>query len=97
MRNHSNHLLLAGVGVVGFFLLAAFGVPVLASLPLLAFLVVCPLMMFFMMRGMGHGGGHDDESSVGHDDSRDHSDAHDSSTGHHRDDETAGTNRGTGF
>jgi hypothetical protein len=37
-------------------------VPVLSNLPLLAILAVCPLMMMFMMRGMGHGGSRDDDT-----------------------------------
>lgn len=63
MQNHSTHITLMLAAVVGFFLLAALGVPVLSNLPFLAILVVCPLMMFFMMRGMGHGAGRDDENA----------------------------------
>ena len=53
----------------GIALVAGSAVAVWAGLPvsLLLFLVVCPLMMFFMMRGMhdGHGhGGHDDASDT---------------------------------
>jgi len=53
--------------VYGIALIAGAAVAVWAGLPvsLLLFLLVCPLMMFFMMRGMhggqGHGG-HDDSS-----------------------------------
>jgi len=57
MNNHGSHTTLILAAVAGFVVLAAFGVPVLSYLPLLAILVICPLMMFFMMRGMGHGGG----------------------------------------
>ena len=61
--NHSTHLkivlgILAGVGV-----LAAFGVPVLSNLPILALLLICPLGMMFMMRGMNHGDTRNDEDS----------------------------------
>lgn len=59
--NHSSHLKLALGAVAIFVVLAALGVPVLANLPLLGILVLCPLMMFFMMRGMNHGGAQDDE------------------------------------
>ena len=45
-------LLALGVVVV----LAAVGVPVASFLPFL-FLLACPLMMVFMMRGMDHSGG----------------------------------------
>ena len=37
--------------------LAFAGVPV-GTLALLPFVLACPLMMFFMMRGMDHGGSH---------------------------------------
>lgn len=55
--NHSNHLKVMLAVVAGFVVLAAFGVPVLSNLPLLAILVVCPLMMYFMMRRMNHSSG----------------------------------------
>ena len=42
-------------GIAGVAVLAVLGVPVLAVVPYLLFLA-CPLMMVFMMRGMGHGG-----------------------------------------
>ena len=52
-------LLAAGALVI---VLAALGVPVgYLALPLL--IVACPLMMFFMMRGMDHSGGADRSSS----------------------------------
>ena len=52
-------LLAAGAFVI---VLAALGVPVgYLALPLL--IVACPLMMFFMMRGMDHNGGADRSSS----------------------------------
>jgi hypothetical protein len=44
---------LGATAVVGSLLIA--GVPPASLLPL-APLLVCPLMMLFMMRGMGHGG-----------------------------------------
>jgi len=44
---------LGATAVVGILLIA--GVPLASLLPL-ALLLVCPLMMLFMMRGMGHGG-----------------------------------------
>ena len=56
MQNHAGHLKLLAVAVVGFVALAAFGVPVLSYLPFLLILVVCPLMMVLMMRGMDHSG-----------------------------------------
>ena len=43
-------------------ILAVLGVPVLSYLPFLAVAVICPLMMFFMMQGMDHGGGRSDDS-----------------------------------
>ena len=63
--NHQQMLkpMLIGVGILA--ALAVAGVPVLAFAPLLI-LVACPVMMFFMMRGMGHSGGH----GSGHDHSR---------------------------
>jgi len=65
MNNHSSHTKLILAAVAGFVVLAAFGVPVLSYLPLLAILAICPLMMVFMMRGMDHGGGsnRDDDST----------------------------------
>lgn len=57
-------LIAAGVLAV----LGIAGVPVGAIvLPLI--LLACPLMMFFMMRGMGHGGGrsHDEHMHDTHD------------------------------
>lgn len=57
MTNHGNHTKLMVGAAALFLVLAAFGVPVLSYLPLLAFFVICPLMMFMMMRGMDHGGG----------------------------------------
>ena len=56
MHNHGSHMKLMLWAVAGFLVLAAFGVPVLSYLPLLAIVVLCPLMMVFMMRGMDHGG-----------------------------------------
>lgn len=63
MRNHSTHLkIILGV-VAGVLVLAAFGVPVLSNLPLLALLAICPLAMMFMMRGMGHGRTSDEKTT----------------------------------
>lgn len=64
MRNHSTHLRIILAVVAGLLVLAAFGVPVLANLPLLAVLAICPLAMMFMMRGMGHGGTSDDKADT---------------------------------
>ena len=52
-------LIVAGLLVV----LGVAGVPV-GNFAVLLVLLVCPLMMFFMMRGMDHGGGqsHDEHS-----------------------------------
>lgn len=49
-------LLIAGLALVA---LGLAGFPVLAYAPLLI-LLVCPLMMFFMMGSMDHGGHHDE-------------------------------------
>lgn len=63
MQNH-HRLIIAGVVV--FVALAALGVPVLAYTPLLAILVLCFLLMFFMMRNMYHGSDERDDTSTGH-------------------------------
>lgn len=55
MHNHGNHMKLMLGAVAGIFVLAAFGVRVVSYAPLLI-LLLCPLMMMFMMRGMDHGG-----------------------------------------
>lgn len=70
-RSHSIHTKLILAAVVGFVVLAALGVPVLAYLPLLAIFAVCTLAMSFMMRGMNHRQGTDrdvvgDRSDSGH-------------------------------
>jgi hypothetical protein len=57
MTNHGNHTTLMVGAAAVFLVLAALGVPVLAYLPLLAIVAICPLMMVMMMRGMDHGGG----------------------------------------
>jgi hypothetical protein len=57
MHNNSNYTRLILAAIAGLVVLAAFGVPVLAYLPLLAIVAICPIMMFFMMKGMDHGGG----------------------------------------
>lgn len=58
--NHSIHLKLVLAAAAVFVVLAAFGVPVLSFLPLLAIVAVCSLMMMFMMRGMNHGASRDE-------------------------------------
>lgn len=65
--NHSIHLKIV-LGVVAVFaVLAAFGVPVLSSFPLLGIVVLCPLamvgMMWFMMRGTGDGASSDADTA----------------------------------
>jgi DUF2933 family protein len=69
MRQHMPYYAIAAaILIVG---LAAVGVPV-SNLLFLGVILVCPLMMLFMMRGM-HGGGGDDNTKGGnpqeHDDS----------------------------
>ncbi|WP_405652802.1 DUF2933 domain-containing protein [Streptomyces sp. NBC_00019] len=65
MRNNRNYGLYAIALAIAFVGALVLGMPV-GSLALLAIVVACPLMMFFMMRGMhgGHGGGdqHTDDS-----------------------------------
>lgn len=65
--NHSQMLKPMLIGAAVLFGLSLFGVPVGNFLPFLL-LLVCPLMMVFMMRGMNHGGGQDtrDDSHAGH-------------------------------
>ncbi len=62
---HSNRmtLYLIGAAVLAVAMLA-FGAPGISLAPLL-FVVVCPLMMFFMMRGMSGNGGHEDHTGHG--------------------------------
>ncbi len=60
-RNHGMYALAAAIVVVG---ALAVGAP-LQSLMWLALVAACPLMMFFMMRGMH--GGHDDQRPADHD------------------------------
>jgi hypothetical protein len=66
MHNHSNHLKFILAGVVGFVVLASAGVLSWSNFPLLAILVICPLMMMLMMRGMDHGGSSNDETTDSH-------------------------------
>ncbi len=55
--------------------LALAGVP-LGTLLVLPLILVCPLMMFFMMRGMGHGGtSGEDDQAAGRQDLHDRHDA----------------------
>jgi hypothetical protein len=51
-KRHFTYMLVAGVAVLGG--LWAFGVSLSTAIPY-AFLLACPLMMVFMMRGMDHG------------------------------------------
>ncbi|MFD4606321.1 DUF2933 domain-containing protein [Streptomyces sp. NPDC058464] len=53
-RNYGLYAVAAAIAVVG---ALALGVPV-GTIALLAIVLVCPLMMFFMMRGMHGDGGH---------------------------------------
>ncbi len=53
--NHTNYLRVAIGAVAVVAVLGLFGVPVGSYAPFALILLVCPLMMFFMMRGM-HGG-----------------------------------------
>lgn len=62
MKDHYTHCAVAVVA--GMALLLAFGVQ-LSSLLYLGVLLVCPLMMFFIMRGMMAGPGHG--AGCGHD------------------------------
>ncbi|MGW0137489.1 DUF2933 domain-containing protein [Streptomyces calvus] len=62
MNNNKNYGLYAVALAIAFVGALALGVP-LGTLALLAIVAVCPLMMFFMMRGM-HGGGHGDDQPM---------------------------------
>ena len=73
-RNYGLYAVAVAIAVVGALWL---GVPV-GTLALLGFVLVCPLMMFFMMRGMDHGGtsrDHDHDQPSGKADVHDHHDA----------------------
>ncbi|MFD0274242.1 DUF2933 domain-containing protein [Kitasatospora sp. NPDC127111] len=59
MKNNRNYGLYAIAAAIAFVGALALGVPV-GTLALLGIVAVCPLMMFFMMRGM-HGMGDDDQ------------------------------------
>ncbi|MDQ2826707.1 MAG: DUF2933 domain-containing protein [Actinomycetota bacterium] len=54
--NHSNQLRIAIAIVAGIAVAGLFGVPVGRFAPFALILLACPLMMFLMMRSMGHGG-----------------------------------------
>ena len=60
-RNYGLYAVALAIAVVGALWL---GLPV-STLALLGLVLVCPLMMFFMMRGM-HGGGHDQHGADEH-------------------------------
>ena len=64
---HSNRLILYMIGAAVFaVVMLAFGAPRISLAPLL-FVVVCPLMMFMMMRGMSRMSGKDTpEDHTGH-------------------------------
>ncbi|MGW3935221.1 DUF2933 domain-containing protein [Streptomyces sp. NBC_00024] len=68
MKNNRNYGLYAIAVAIAFVGALVLGMP-LGSLVLLAVVVACPLMMFFMMRGMhgGHGGGDDSDPLRKHD------------------------------
>ncbi|MEV0411162.1 DUF2933 domain-containing protein [Streptomyces sp. NPDC050448] len=68
-RNYGLYAIAIAIALVG---ALALGVPV-GTLAILAIVAVCPLMMFFMMRGM-HG---DDMHGHGHDDAPKDRDPHD--------------------
>lgn len=55
---------IAGVAVIAA-VLVVLGVPFAAVVPF-ALLAICPVMMFFMMRGMGGMGGSQDEDHTGY-------------------------------
>ena len=74
MKNNHNYGLYAIAVAIAFVGALVLGMP-LGSLALLAIVVACPLMMFFMMRGM-HGGGMHGRGS-GHDDAPKDREPHD--------------------
>lgn len=55
MKSHHKMII---AGAAGLAVLAIVGAPVWSSAPLLAVLVLCPVMMFFMMRGVAQGTSH---------------------------------------
>ncbi|MFB7171908.1 hypothetical protein ACFCYM_13910 [Streptomyces sp. NPDC056254] len=69
-RNYGLYAIAIAIALVG---ALALGVPV-GTLSVLAIVAVCPLMMFFMMRGM-HGS--DDMHGHGHDEAPKDRDPHD--------------------
>lgn len=68
-----NYVLYGGAAAIVTVGALAFGVP----LYYLAIFLVCPLMMFFMMRGMHSGGGGTDQHARGTDQHTDRSKPHD--------------------
>lgn len=64
--NHTRHLRIAVAVVAGVAVLGLLGVPVGRFAPFAVILLVCPLMMYFMMRSMGHGSGSGHADASGH-------------------------------
>lgn len=62
---HNHHRLMFAAAAAGV-VLAVVGIPFLAYSPLLAILVLCPLVMHFMIRDMGHGSDQRDDASTAH-------------------------------
>jgi DUF2933 family protein len=91
---HSNRMIpyLIGAAAVAA-ALAAFGVPV-ASLAPFAIVLLCPLMMVFMMRGMGGMGAmHGREDHTGHGCEHDPTHTTASPTNHHTDQPSPSTQK----
>lgn len=66
--NNYQRFLGPGLAVIAALVVAALlGAPVVAYLPIGLAVLACPLMMFFMMRGMhgGHGAGATDQPAPG--------------------------------
>ena len=59
MKKEKKFLYLGALGVL------AVGSLVAGASPLFLLLLACPVMMMFMMRGMGHGTSHTDEHTAG--------------------------------
>ena len=63
--NHSSYLRVAAIAIAGVVVFALLGVPVMSAAPFALILLVCSLMMYFMMRNMGHGSGSGSRSDHG--------------------------------